>query len=292
MTGMTREHLEQRIKRRKAMNQLFHGLFFLCAAFGIVVLIFLLMDVVQKSIGWLDWSFLTSFDSRKVENAGMVAGIVGSFYLIAIAGPLSFILGVATAIYLEEYAKPNRFNAFIQVNISNLAGVPSIVYGLLGLAIFVRYLGFDRSVLSAGLTLTLLILPVMIVASQEAIRAVPSSLRNASYALGAGKWMTVFRVVIPSAFPGMLTGSILAVSRALGETAPIIIIGAVTYTAKLPETLFDSFTAMPIQIYNWTGLPKEEFQHVAAAGIVVLLTVLLSVNALAIFLRNKYGKKL
>lgn len=288
---ISREALEKRIKRRKRTNRIFHSVFFLSAVFGIVILAVLLYDVLSKSLGWLDWSFLSSFDSRKFEDAGMIAGIVGSLYLILIAAPLSFIIGIATAIYLEEYAKQNRLNWFIQTNISNLAGVPSIVYGLLGLAIFVRYLGFGRSVLSGGLTLTLLILPVVIVASQEAIKAVPASLRHASYALGAGKWKTIFKIVIPSALPGMLTGSILAVSRAIGETAPIIIIGAVTYTAKLPGGLLDSFTAMPIQIYNWTSLPKEEFKHVASAGIVVLLFILLSINAVAIFLRNKYAKK-
>lgn len=288
---IAREQLEKRIKRRKMTSSVFHAVFFLCALFGVVVLCILVSDTVIKSIGWLDLDFLTSFDSRKYEEAGMIAGIVGSLYLISIAAVLSFVLGIATAIYLEEYAKPNKFTWFIQTNISNLAGVPSIVYGLLGLAIFVRYLGFDRSVLSGGLTLTLLILPIVIVASQEAIRAVPNSLRHASYAVGAGKWRTILKIVIPSALPGMLTGSILAVSRAIGETAPIIIIGAVTYTAKLPESLFDSFTAMPIQIYNWTSLPKDEFKHVASAGIVVLLVVLLSINALAIYLRNKFSKK-
>ena len=280
---------EKRIKRRKRINRACHGLFMLCALLGIAVLFILIADMVVTSLGWLDWGFVTSFDSRHPEEAGMLAGIVGSFWLIAIAAPLSFVLGIATAIYLEEYARPTRLTRLIQTNISNLAGVPSIVYGLLGLAVFVRYLGLGRSVLAGGLTLTLLILPVVIVASQEAIRAVPVSLRHASYAVGAGKWATVYRIVIPSALPGMLTGSILAVSRALGETAPIIVIGAVTYTASLPSGLLDSFTAMPIQIYNWTGLPKQEFTHVAAAGIVVLLIVLLTVNALAVFLRNKYA---
>jgi phosphate transport system permease protein len=288
---ISREALEKRIKRRKLTNHIAHTIFFLSALFGVVVLFVLVYDVVASSIGWIDWNFLTTFDSRKYDEAGMIAGIVGSIYLIAIAAPLSFVLGIATAIYLEEYTKPNRFNKLLQTNISNLAGVPSIVYGLLGLAIFVRYLGFERSVLSGSLTLTLLILPVVIVASQEAIKAVPRSLRHASFAVGAGKWATVFRIVIPSSLPGMLTGSILAVSRAFGETAPLIIIGAVTYTAQLPDSMFDTFTAMPIQIYNWTGLPKEEFQHVAAAGIVVLLVILLSINAFAIILRNKYTNK-
>jgi len=288
---ITGEALRRRVIRRKRRDAVFHGIFLMCALAGVAVLFILLLDVVKKSAGWLDIGFITSFDSRKFEEAGMAAGIVGSLCLIAIAAPLSFVLGVATAVYLEEFAKPGRINWLIQTNISNLAGVPSIVYGLLGLAIFVRYLGFGRSVLSGGLTLTLLILPIVIVASREAIRAVPAGLRHASYALGAGKWTTVLRVVLPSALPGMLTGSILAVSRALGETAPILIVGAVTYTAKLPQSLFDSFTAMPIQIYNWTGLPKEEFRHVAAAGIVVLMIVLLSVNALAIMLRNKYSGK-
>lgn len=204
---IARELLEKRIKHRKIINFIFHIAFFLCALFGVVILLVLVSDIVLKSVGWLDLSFLTSFDSRKFEEAGMIAGIIGSLYLISIAAVLSFILGIATAIYLEEYAKPNRFNWFIQTNISNLAGVPSIVYGLLGLAIFVRYLGFDRSVLSGALTLTLLILPIVIVSSQEAIKAVPKSLRHASYAVGAGRWTTIFRIVIPSALPGILTGS-------------------------------------------------------------------------------------
>jgi phosphate transport system permease protein len=285
------EHSVKNLKMRKLKNSMFHGLFLISTFFGVFVLGLLLFDLISKAIGWLDWQFVSSFDSRRPEKSGMIAGIVGSFWLMMITAPLSFILGVATAIYLEEYAKKNWINQLIQTNISNLAGVPSIVYGLLGLAIFVRYLGFDRSVLAAALTLTLLILPVIIVSAQEAIRAVPNSLRYASYALGAGKWKTIVRVVMPSSIPGILTGSILSVSRAIGETAPLIIVGAVTFTASLPSGVLDTFTAMPIQIYNWTSLPKEEFQHVAAAGIILLLIFLLSINAFAILIRNKFQKK-
>jgi phosphate transport system permease protein len=285
------ENSVKNLKARKFKNSLFHTLFLISTLFGVFILGLLLFDLIIKAVGWLDWQFINSFDSRMPEKSGMIAGIMGSLWLMMITAPLSFILGVATAIYLEEYAKKNWINQLIETNISNLAGVPSIVYGLLGLAIFVRYLGFDRSVLSAALTLTLLILPVIIVSAQEAIRAVPNSLRNASYALGAGKWKTIVRVVLPSSIPGILTGSILSVSRAIGETAPLIIVGAVTFTASLPSSVFDTFTAMPIQIYNWTSLPKEEFQHVAAAGILILLLFLLSINALAIFIRNKFQNK-
>lgn len=210
--------------------------------------------------------------------------------------PITITLGVGTAIYLEEYAKENALTNFIKVSISNLAGVPSVVFGLLGLTIFVRGMGIDsialgNSVLAAALTMSLLILPVIIVASQEAIRSVPSSVKEASYGLGANKWQTIRRVVLPAAIPGILTGFILALSRALGETAPLILIGIPTILLQLPSTIFDQFQALPMSIYSWTKLPQEEFQNVASAGIIVLLVILLLMNAIAIFLRNKYSKK-
>jgi phosphate transport system permease protein len=204
---------------------------------------------------------------------------------------LTFIVGVSTAVYLEEYSKNTWYSRLIQTNIANLAGVPSIVFGLLGLTVFVRVFGFEQSILSGGLTMTLLVLPTIIVASQEAIRSIPMNQRQASFALGANRWQTTIRVVIPSALPGILTGSILSMSRAIGESAPLIVIGAVSYTAFLPESIFDSFTVMPIQIYSWAQLPQKEFQNVAAAGIIVLLIMLLSMNAIAIILRNKFQKR-
>jgi phosphate transport system permease protein len=279
------------ILKRKRKNQLFHGLFFLSTSIGVLALVLLLGQVFIKGIGWINWDFITNFSSRIPENAGIKAAIFGTIWLMAITTPLTFIIGVATAIYLEEYSKDTKLSRIIQTNIANLAGVPSIVYGLLGLTVFVRVLGFERSILSGALTMTLLVLPIIIVASQEAIRAIPMNQRHASFALGANRWQTIVRVVLPSAIPGILTGAILSLSRALGETAPLVVIGAVSYIAFLPHSVFDGFTAMPIQIYSWSSLPQAEFQNVAAAGIIVLLFMLLSMNALAIYLRNKYQKK-
>ncbi|TNJ62767.1 phosphate ABC transporter permease PstA [Paenibacillus hemerocallicola] len=281
----------KRIMQRKRTNKVFHSLFFVSTIIGVLALVMLLIQVLSKGIGWLDWDFLTNFSSRKPENAGIKAAFVGTLWLMAITAPLTFIIGVSTAIYLEEYAKDTWFSRLIQTNIANLAGVPSIVYGLLGLTVFVRLLHFDRSILSGALTMTLLVLPIIIVSSQEAIRAIPINQRHASFALGANRWQTIVRVVLPSAIPGILTGAILSLSRAIGETAPLIVIGAVSFIAHLPETWFDTFTVMPIQIFNWSSLPQAEFQNVAAAGILVLLIMLLSMNAFAIYLRNKYQKK-
>ncbi|WP_127582856.1 phosphate ABC transporter permease PstA [Paenibacillus koleovorans] len=281
----------KRIQKRKNKNSLFHFLFLLSTCLGVLALVLLLGQVLLKAVGWIDWQFLTSFSSRLPERAGIKAAFVGTLWLMVITAPLTVIIGVATAIYLEEYAKDNKLSRIIQTNIANLAGVPSIVYGLLGLTVFVRLLHLERSVLSGALTMTLLVLPIIIVASQEAIRAIPMNQRHASYALGATRWQTIVRVVLPSALPGILTGAILSLSRAIGETAPLIVIGAVSYIAFLPHSIFDTFTVMPIQIYSWASLPAKEFQNVAAAGIVVLLVMLLSMNALAIYLRNKYQKK-
>jgi phosphate transport system permease protein len=279
------------IAKRKRRNAVYHGLFLASTLIGIVALALLLIDVLIKGLPWLSWEFIQNFSSRFPEKAGIKAALVGTIYLMAITAPLTFVIGVATAIYLEEYAKDTWWSRLIQTNISNLAGVPSIVYGLLGLTVFVRVFGFDRSVLSGALTMTLLVLPIIIVAAQEAIRAIPMNLRHASYALGANRWQTIVRVVIPSALSGILTGVILSLSRAIGETAPLIVIGAVSFTAFLPDSIFDGFTVMPIQIYSWAGLPQAEFQNVAAAGIIVLLVMLLGMNSIAIFLRNKYQKK-
>ena len=258
---------------------------------GLVVLAVLIVDVLAKSRGWLDWQFLTSFPSRRPEKAGILSALAGSIWLVGITAIISFPVGVAAAIYLEEYAPQNWVTSLIQTNLANLAGVPSIVYGLLGLAVFVRALGLGRSLLAGALTMGLLILPTIIIAAREAIRAVPPSLRHASLALGGTRWQTVRGVVLPLAFPGILTGTILALSRAIGETAPLITIGALTYIAFLPDGPMSPFTVLPIQIFNWTSRPQEEFRHLAAAGIVVLLIVLLSANAVAILLRDRLQKR-
>ncbi len=210
---------------------------------------------------------------------------------MAVVAPVSIILGVSTAIYLEEYAKKNKLNDFIRMNISNLAGVPSIVFGLLGLTIFVRLMDLGKSILAAGFTMSLLILPIIIVAAQEAIRAVPNEQREASYGMGATKWQTIVRVVLPAAIPGILTGSILALSRAIGETAPLVVIGIPVILQFLPTGILDSFTALPMQIFDWAKRPQEEFQFVAAAGIIVLMTVLVCMNSIAVFIRNKFQKR-
>lgn len=286
-----KQRVVQHMNGRLLRNNVLKFLFFLATLFGLIVLVVLLYRIFTQAIGWLNIDFLNSFPSRRPENAGIKAGLVGSLWLMVIVAPVSLILGVGTAIYLEEYAKRNRFTDFIQTNISNLAGVPSIVFGLLGLTIFVRELNLGRSIMAAGLTMSLLVLPVIVVAAQEAIRAVPNQLREASYGMGATKWQTIYRIVLPAAIPGILTGSILALSRAIGETAPLVVLGIPTFLAYLPRGIFDTFTVMPMQIYNWTSRPQADFQHVAAAGIIVLLVVLIFMNSIAIFIRNKFQKR-
>jgi phosphate transport system permease protein len=258
---------------------------------------------------WLTGDFITSPQAAEPELAGVRTAILGSLWTIAITILFSFPIGVGAAIYLEEYAGVNRLNRFIQTNINNLAGVPSIIYGMLGLAIFVRLLvaltsgevfgavdsattANGRTILSAGLTLGLLILPIIIINAQEAIRAVPNSLRMASYGLGATKWQTVWSHVLPNALPGILTGTILAMSRAIGETAPLVVIGASTFITADPEGPFSKFTTLPIQIYQWTSRPQAEFRNIAGSAILVLLVLLLSLNATAVVLRNRFGRKL
>jgi phosphate transport system permease protein len=262
----------------------------LCAALtgmGVVLLAVLLYQVARQGFGWLDWQFLTSFPSRFPVKAGIKSALVGTLWLIGLTACFSIPVGVAAAIYLEEYGGRGRLSRFIEVNIANLAGVPSIVYGILGLAVFVRGLMLGRSLLAGSLTMSLLILPVIIIASREAIRAVPMSIRHAAFALGATRWQTVRHHVLPAALPGILTGVILALSRAIGETAPLIMTGALTYVAFVPEGILDDFTALPIQIFNWAARPQPEFHELAAAGIIVLLVVLLLMNATAVWIRQR-----
>ncbi|EPR10837.1 phosphate ABC transporter permease PstA [Ruminiclostridium papyrosolvens] len=280
------------IKYRKMKNSIFHGVIFCVTLIGIVVLVILLADIIMRGVPFLTKHFFTNFPSRFPKKAGILPGIYGSVYIILLTILIAVPIGLGTAVYLEEYAKNNRFTKFIKINISNLSGTPSIVYGLLGLTVFVRTLGLGKSILAGALTMSLVVLPIVIVSSQEAIKAVPQYLRHGSYALGATKWQTIRKIVIPAALPGIFTGVILSVSRALGETAPLIMVGAATYVSKLPEGLNSIFTALPLQIYYWMGLPKEQFKDLAAAGIIVLLGILLTTNAIAIVLRNKYQKSI
>lgn len=263
----------------------------MCVAFGILMLLLLLTQIVMSGISKLNWDFIRNFPSRMASKAGVKSALAGSIWLLITTVAIALPIGIGTAVYLEEFSKKNRWRELVQINISNLAGVPSIVYGMLGLAVFVRMFGFGRSVLSGGLTLALLILPVIIVTSQEALRGVPKSLYQGSLALGLTKLQTLRGVILPYAIPSILTGAILAISRALGEAAPLIMVGAVGYVAFTPESIMDQYTALPIQIFNWTSRPQKEFQEVAAAGIMVLMAILLSFNGFAILLRNKFQKR-
>lgn len=279
---------------RRRRGKAFQYLCLAATLVGVVTLVVLLADVLVDGVAWLTPTFFTEFPSRIPARAGIKSALYGTVWLMGLCALISFPLGVAAAIWLEEYANKGWLQTVIQTNIANLAGVPSIVYGILGLAVFVRWmvqLTGGRSVISGALTISLLILPILIIASQEAIRAVPGSIREASYGLGATKWQTVRHHVLPNAMPGILTGTILALSRAIGETAPLIMIGALTFIAFVPEGPRDQFTVLSIQIYNWASRPQADFQHLAAAAILVLLVLLLSMNALAIWLRNRYRRE-
>ena len=282
---------QRHLKTRQAKGSLFSALFLGATLTGILVLVVLVADVLKDGAGWLDWQFITSYPSRKPAEAGLLSALFGTLWIMVMTALFSLPIGIGTAIYLEEYAPDNRLQRLIQTNINNLAGVPSIVYGLLGLSFFVQALAMGRSILAGALTLTLMSLPVIIIAAQEAIRSVPEGHRLGAFALGATRWQVVRNIVLPSAFPGILTGTILAMSRAIGEAAPMIAISALVYLTFIPSSPLDRFTVLPIQIFNWVSRPQEDFQHLAAAGIIVLLLVLLSMNAAAIFLRNRYQKR-
>lgn len=279
------------LAHRRRLASVFRYVCTLVTWAGVLLLGLLLYHVSRQGVEWLDLEFLQSFPSRFPERAGIKSALWGTCWVISFTALFSIPLGVASAIYLEEYARKGRLARWIEINLSNLSGVPSIVFGILGLVIFVRTMALERSVLAGSLTLALLILPVIVIAAREAIRAVPQSIRHASYALGATRWETVRHHVLPSAFPGILTGVILAVSRAIGETAPLIMIGALTYVAFVPENPLSPFTTLPIQIFNWSSRPQQEFHYVAAAGIIVLLVVLLLMNATAIYIRHRLGRK-
>lgn len=296
MQLIDQQKVENKLSGRLSKNNIVKGLFFICTMIGLVVLAILLFDIIRKGAGYLTPTFFQNFASTTPSKAGIKGALIGTLWLMMTIAPISVVLGVGTALYMEEYSKDNWFTRFIRVNISNLAGVPSVVFGLLGLTLFVRGAGIEslslgKSVLAAALTMSLMILPVIIVSSQEAIKAVPGAIREASLGLGATKWQTITNVVLPASIPGILTGTILALSRAIGETAPLVVIGIPTIFLKTPDGIMDRFQALPMQIYTWSKLPKEEFQYLSSAAIIVLLVLLIAMNSIAIYIRNKYQKK-
>lgn len=251
----------------------------------------LVFDIVSDGAGRLSFQFLTNIASRKAEEAGVYHALMGSIWVITLTAALALPIGVAAALYLEEYGSRSRTARFIELNISNLAAVPSIIYGLLGLGLFVRLMGMGQSVMAGAATLALLALPVVIMSTREALRTVPNTIREGSYALGATKWQTIWNQVLPMALPGVLTGLILALSRAIGETAPLITIGALTYIPFAPDGVWSKFTVLPIQVFNWVSRPQPEFKANAAAGILVLMVLLLSMNAIAIVVRDRQQRR-
>jgi phosphate transport system permease protein len=289
---MLPHYADNNLAMRQLKSKIFTVVISLATLIAIALLGWLLLRISFQALPWLSMDFITSFPSRMPSRAGVKSALVGSAVVITIAGFVSVLLGVGAAVYLEELASPkHRLAKIIEVAIANLAGVPSLVYGILGLALFVRTMNMGRSLMAAGCTLALMILPIIILTSREALRTVPISIRQAAYALGASPWQTVSSHVLPQALPQILTGVILALSRGLGEAAPLIIVGGVTYIAYLPESLFDPFTTLPIQVYNWAGRPQEDFQGIAAAGIIVLLALVIFTNLTAIFIRARYDQK-
>jgi len=274
-----------------AKDKIFNVFGMLCTFFALSILLILFADILMKGLGRINWSFLVNFPSRHPDQSGIYTALAGMFSLLFFTILIALPIGIMSAIYLQEYGTKNRFAKIVEINISNLAGVPSIIYGILGLTIFVRAFGLGNSILAAALTLALLIMPVIIVATREAIKAVPDSLREAAYGMGATRWQTVSRVVIPASLGGILTGIILSISRAIGETAPLIVVGALAYVPFIPEGPLDQFTSLPIQIYNWTSRPQPGFVVNAAAGIIVLLVFTFLLNGIAIYLRNRWYKK-
>ena len=286
--GDSSRRLAPRRNFRRAVGGALYILFLSSVCVGILGLSVLVFEVVTNGLPWLNWQFITDYPSRHPDEAGLFPALMGTIWLMVLTSFFTVPVGVGAAIYLEEYAPRNLFTRIIEINVSNLAGVPSIVYGLLGLALFVTWFELGRSILAGAMTLSLLVLPIVILSSREAIRAVPDSYRQAAYAMGADQWQVIKGVVLPSAVPGILTGTILAMSRAIGEAAPVIAISALVYLTFVPRHPMERFTVLPIQIYNWVSRPQEDFRGLAAAGIIVLLVILLTMNAIAVFLRNRY----
>lgn len=277
--------------RNRIIDETFKWLGIASTLFGLIMLGIFLSDIIGDGISRIDWDFLTNFPSRRANKAGVFPAILGTLWILGLTFIIAIPIGVAAGIYLEEYGKRNRLASIIEVNIANLAGVPSIIYGLLGLEVFVRILGMGSSILAGACTLSLLVLPVIIVATRESIKAVPGSLREASFGLGASKWQTIWYQVLPASAGGIVTGVILALSRAIGETAPLIVVGAATFITTAPKSPMDDFTVLPMQIFNWVSRPQKEFLVNAAAGIIVLVAITFIMNGIALYLRNRWQKK-
>ncbi len=290
MSIATAEAIRWRARERRR-EMIFQVVAATMVLFALTMLSVLLLKILLDGYARLGVSFLTEYASRRPEQAGIKAALVGSFYLMLLTAAMAVPIGVGAAIYLEEFARKSRWTRLIEINITNLAGVPSVIYGLLGLQVFVRSLMMERSLLAGACTMALLALPVIITAAREGLRAVPRSLREASLALGATRWQTVRYAVLPVAMPTVLTGVILSLSRVVGETAPLLVVGAFAYIATLPNSLFAPFTVLPVQIYDWISRPQPGFHQNAAAGIIVLLLLLLSMNALAIYMRYRLSTR-
>ena len=288
---LKKENYNQNLNSRYTKGKLYFTVFFTALMIAIIGLAILLFQIISQGTEMLSWTFVSSYPSRFPEKAGILSALVGSIWLMGLTGIFAVPLGIGTAVYLEEYAPKNKFTQFLEINISNLAGVPSIVYGLLGLAVFVGALNMGRTLIAGALTMALLVMPIVIFASREAIKQVPYSHREAAYALGATRWEVVRSVVLPSAIPGIMTGAILSMSRAVGEAAPVLAVSALVYLTFVPTDPFDRFTVMPIQIYNWVSRPQDGFRELAASGIILLLVLLLSMNSIAIYIRSKYQNK-
>jgi phosphate transport system permease protein len=293
--GNTASKFSPALAKRYNLDKLFKFAAWSAIILALSVLLILLADVAMDGLGSINWNFLTSYPSRRPSQAGILSPIVGTIWVMVLVALFAFPIGVGAGIYLEEFLEGGFFQNLIEINIANLAAVPSIIYGLLGLQVFVRWLEpitKGRTILSGALTLTLLVLPIIIIATRETLKSIPDSLRQGGFALGATRWQVVRELILPQALPGILTGTILALSRAIGETAPLITIGALTYVAFLPpvslEGLRSTFSVLPIQIFNWVSRPQEEFHALAAGAIIVLVTMLLLMNGLAIYLRNRF----
>jgi phosphate transport system permease protein len=280
------------VNRNRLIDTAFKYVGIFATCFGIIVLLIFILNILVDGLTRIDWSFLTNLPSRRASKAGILTAWAGTAWILGLTALIAIPLGVAAGIYLEEYGKKNRFAYIIELNIANLAGVPSIIYGLLGLEIFVRVMRFGGSLLAGACTLALLVLPIIIVATREALKAVPNSLREASYGMGATKWQTIWYQVLPAASGGILTGIILALSRAVGETAPLIVIGALAYVPFVPDSPMDEFTVLPIQIFNWVSRPQPEFLINAAAAIIILLLITFVMNGIAVYLRNRWQRKI
>lgn len=284
--------MDQHLIISKRKDKIFRILALSLTVFALLILLVLLGDIFWRGFGRLNWAFFKNLPSRHPENAGILTAIAGMLSLLLFTVILALPIGILAGVYLQEYRSKNRFAKIVEINIANLAGVPSVIYGILGLQLFVRMAGMGNSLLAGAFTLALLIMPIIIVSTREALKAVPNTLREGSYGMGATKWQTTSRVVIPSALGGILTGIILSISRAIGETAPLLVIGALVYVPFIPEGPNDQFTTLPIQVFNWVSRPQAGFIVNAAAGIIILLLITFLLNGIAIYIRNKWYKKM